>query len=145
MRMTGDHDDAHDVVQATFVKAYQSLDSFDTEKKFFSWIYRIAIHESIDLIRRKKRQALLSDEHPDDSESPEDQYVKTERDQKLQDALMDMEDSARTLMVLRYFADLSYSELGFVFEVPESRIKSRLYDARRSLTKHLNRHGLASS
>jgi len=142
-RMLGNRDDAEDVAQTVFVKAFQSLGSFRLGQKFFSWIYRIAINESISFVEKRKNRVELGRDLAWNGHSPEEAYHLAEMADKVQDALMDMEVSSRVLVVLRHFADLSYHDLSFVFEIPEKTIKSRLYDARRSLSKILVRHGIA--
>ena len=143
-RFVGDYDDSKDVAQTAFIKAYQRLASFDTNQRFLNWIYRIAINEAIDLLEARKRQSSLQEEPAKDQRSPEEVYLQTKQHERLQKAIMDMNVPSRTLLILRHFADLSYDELSYVFDTPEKTIKSRLFDARRRLSRFLETRSTAT-
>jgi RNA polymerase sigma-70 factor (ECF subfamily) len=142
LRMTGHAEDARDVVQTTFTRAYKALDSYDPNRKFFSWIYRIAFHECINLLRRGKRTEPLEWEPPSHERSPEDQMAALEMEQMLQEAMLRLSEEHRQVIVLRHFMDLSYAEIGDVLSVEEKTVKSRLFDARRRLRTQLKQRGV---
>ena len=144
-RIVGDRDDADDVAQATFVSAIQNLDSYKSELRLLNWLYRIAVNEALNLRRRRLKEVRLFEECLADADSPEDLVVRSERAAKLENALMHMEVDARTLIVLRYYADLSYQELGYVFDLTDTRIKSRLHEARCRLGRLLRQQGLTKT
>jgi RNA polymerase sigma-70 factor (ECF subfamily) len=142
LRMTGHAEDARDVVQTTFTKAYRALGTYDPKRKFFSWIYRIAFHECINLLRRGKRTEPLEWEPPSHERSPEDRMAALEIEQLLQEALLRLSEEHRQVIVLRHFMDLSYAEIGDVLKVEEKTVKSRLFDARRRLRTQLKQRGV---
>lgn len=144
LRMVGSREDAQDIVQTVFLKAYQRLSDFNPEYRFFSWIYKMMANESINFIRSRKR--ITSDEVPlmATGPSPEDQLADRTREQLIQDALMTVREDQRAILVLKYFGDLSYRELSFVFDLPEKTVKSRLYSARQKMADILGKQGVHS-
>jgi RNA polymerase sigma-70 factor (ECF subfamily) len=140
-KMVRDCDDAKDVLQTVFIRAYQKLETFQPDQEFFRWIHKIAVNESINLLKKGKRRAELWHDLVSLEKSPEERYQETELADRVQNAMMHMTTASRALIVLRYFADLTYRELSYVFEAPEKTIKSRLYEARRSLSMILTRRG----
>jgi RNA polymerase sigma-70 factor (ECF subfamily) len=144
-RIVRDRDDAKDIAQAVFVKAYEKLDTFDPKFEFTSWIYKIAVNESINLLRKRKNQEGLNDNELVADTSPEDSYRRSELTSRVEEAMMELEAPARALIVLRHFADLSYRELSYIFDTPAKTIKSRLHYARRTLSKSLVRRGIEAS
>ncbi len=133
LRMVNDSEDARDIVQNTFMKAYEKLHTYDPERKFFSWIYRIMIHESLNLLgKRKPREPLGLDlvaEKPDPAEA----CAQSELSSAVSAALMRLSHDYRLVVVLRHFLGFSYVEMSEVLGVPETTVKSRLYTARRQL------------
>ena len=103
-RMLGDENDAADVAQTTFVKAFERLDRYDPKYRFFSWIYRIAVNESIDQIRRRgKTQQLVEDQLRTES-GPAGQLQSDRISSEVQNVLMTLQEDQRAVIVLRYFA-----------------------------------------
>jgi RNA polymerase sigma-70 factor, ECF subfamily len=139
-RMLGDREDARDVTQAAFVKAWQHLASYDPSHRFFSWLYRIMVNESLNLIARRRRQVPLGSELP----SPEraDQLAEAgERTQRLRRALLALPRDSREVLVLRHFSELSYQEIAWTLGIPEKTVKSRLFTARQRLGELLGEAG----
>lgn len=145
LRMVGDSSDAQDIVQTAFIRAFEKLKTFDNRYKFFSWIYRIMVNESIRLMDRAKSTDRLEGDYRSEEKRPDEQFKDTLLQEKIQDNLMKLEPGSRTIIVLRYFADLSYRELAFVFDLPEKTIKSRLYSARQTLGGFIQAEGIRSS
>jgi RNA polymerase sigma-70 factor, ECF subfamily len=143
LRMLKDADDAADVAQSAFVKAYQKLDSFDESREFFSWIYRIAINESINFNKRTKRH----DEYESGVTAvlPPNQEVVHGADE-LRDDVIDAIESLtmdyQIVIVLRHFHDFSYEEMADVLSIPEKTVKSRLFTARQQLKDILSGRGI---
>jgi len=133
-RLVGDYEDARDLAQTAFVKAYQKLDSYDPAFKFFSWLYRILVNETLNFRERRKPMETL-DENPGLAVKggPQEELLAAERSRRVQHALMRLSPSAREVLVLRYFAELSYREMSAALALPEKTVKSRLYEARRQL------------
>lgn len=142
-RMVRDSDDAKDVMQCVFVKVYENLGTFRPDLKFFSWLYRIAVNESLNFIESRRPCAKLGTDLVAPDASPEDAYQKSELARKIDAAMMELDASSRALIVLRHYAELSYQELAFVFDTRSRTIKSRLYEARRVLAHHLQKEGVS--
>ncbi len=134
LRMLHDCEDARDVTQNVFVKAYQSLGLYDSRHKFFSWIYRIAVNESLNWIRKRKsflhaaRQWLLLTPR-----RTEPAQADVGADARLARALMKLKPEQRALVVLKHVAGCSYRDLSAILQVQEKTVKSRLFEARRLL------------
>lgn len=142
LRVLSNTDDAADVTQATFVKAYEKLTSYDSRYKFFSWIYRIAVNTSLNFLEQKKRSDLLGDEDVSEGDRLEEELHAAERVEKLEDAILNLAIEYRVVIVLRHFHDLSYEEMGMILDLPEKTVKSRLFTARQMLKDLLTKSGL---
>jgi RNA polymerase sigma-70 factor (ECF subfamily) len=144
LRMVKVYQDAQDVTQTVFLKAYQKLDTFDPGFRFFSWIYRMMINESLNFLARRRPEVEIDHQAADSRKNPEEVLVEEQVSSSLQEALMGLKEELRAVVVLRYFGDLSYRELSFVFDVPEKTIKSRLYTARQQLSMAMCRRGMGA-
>ena len=142
LRVLSNTADAADVTQATFIKAYEKLSSYDKRYKFFSWLYRIAINTSLNFLEQKKRSDLLGDEDVSEGNRLEEELHAAERVEKLEDAILNLPVEYRVVIVLRHFHDLSYEEMGTILNLPEKTVKSRLFTARQMLKDLLTRSGL---
>jgi len=142
LRMLGNHEDARDVTQTAFIKAYQHLDQFDGRSRFFSWIYRIAVNESLNARARRHPAVELDDALPWPGRSPEEEAGQSELSRILQDVLMRLEPAQRAVIVLRHQLQLSYAEIAETLRIPEKTVKSRLFSARRALESLLRRRGV---
>jgi len=133
-RILGNYEDALDATQNAFVRAYEGLDRYDPERRFFSWIYRIVVNECLN-VRRAQRpgEPLSEDLAADRSEGPLENVEALERSAKIEAALVKLSEDHRLVVVLRHFADLSYSEMSDALGVPEKTVKSRLFEARHRL------------
>ena len=140
-RMLGNADDASDVMQTVFLKVFERLDRYDPEYKFFSWIYRIAINESINQYKRGKRQTELDESQPSGAPGPADEAQLDDDSRRVQVALMALQEDYRMVIVLRHFSDMSYREMSEVLHIPEITVKSRLYTARQLLKDQLDTDG----
>jgi RNA polymerase sigma-70 factor (ECF subfamily) len=137
LRMLGDYEDARDAAQNTFVKAYEKLATFDPERRFFSWIYRILMNECLNL-RRRPATALLGDsEDQVVDRSDADAVERAERKRDVKHALLSLSPAYREVIVLRHFAALSYEEMSEAIGVPTRTVKSRLHTARQQLASEL--------
>jgi len=144
LKMVNDTDDAKDIAQAAFVKAFENLEKFDLNRKFFSGLYRIAVNESIDHLKRTKRHVPIETDAVAVEKTPAERYEENELGGIIQDSIWELDIDYRAAIVLRHFADLSLRELSFVLEIPEKTVKSRLYTARRLLCRALKRRGVVS-
>jgi len=142
LRLCNDFDNAQDIAQSAFVKAYDKLEKFNPKYKFFSWIYRIVINEAINFLHQNKKRQELDDNIILDDNSPEQEYEQSEINEKIRDALMQIEPNYRILIELKHFQNCSYSEIGYILDIPEKKVKSRLYTARQALGKVLLKIGI---
>ena len=136
-RVLHDFEDAKDVTQNVFLKAFQNLEHFDAKHRFFSWIYRIALNESINLCKSRRRFDPAEDNRIEVRDTPEKLLSRKETNGVIQAALMCLEFDYRVVIVLRHFNDCSYQEMGEILEIPEKTIKSRLFTARALLREIL--------
>ena len=141
-RILGNPDDAADATQAAFLKAFEHLDRYDPSYKFFSWIYRIAINESINQRKKSREQQLLDNDQAAADGGPDSTAEADDLASGIQDGLMALNDDYRTVVVLRHFSDLSYRQISEVLEIPEKTVKSRLYSARQLMKDRLVANGI---
>ena len=142
VRMLGDSDDAADVTQTAFMKAFEKLDNYNPQYRFYSWIYRIVINESIDVLNRRKRSTELDERRLSGGGTPEIALRETQLSAAMQEALMTVSVEYRTVIVLKHFMELSYREISQTLEIPEKTVKSRLFTARQLLKDRLADKGL---
>jgi len=141
-RILRDYEDAKDVTQIVFLKAFQNLEHFDGQYRFFSWIYRIAVNESINLSKGRRRFDPGEDTRIEVRNTPENLLSRKELGGVVQAALMSLEFDYRVVIVLRHFSDCSYQEMGEILEIPEKTVKSRLFTARTLLREILSGRGV---
>jgi RNA polymerase sigma-70 factor (ECF subfamily) len=124
------------VTQTVFLKVVERLDDYDPQYKFFSWLYRITVNESLNVLRHNGREEALDEELdiPDAGAiDPESQCGQTELAIRMRRSLMRMSASDRVVLTLRHFSECSYQEIGQILDVDEKTVKSRLFEARRRL------------
>lgn len=143
-RLTGDEEDARDVVQETYLRAYRGLHRFRGEARFTTWLYRITANCAATALGRRGRHrhdelvddAALVDEHPD-----HDPAARAERDAarvRLRGALHDLPPRLRAVVVLRDIYDLPHEAIAAELGISESAAKVRLHRARRKLREELS-------
>ena len=142
LRMTHDREDARDIAQVVFVKAYQGLSGFDPKYRFFSWIYRIGVNESLNHRGRTRQHEELSDTLTSDDRDADQRAEEVRVGGAIEDSLMQLSVDYRTVIILRHFLELSQAEMAQVLEVPEKTVKSRLHTARQNLAALLGRKGI---
>ncbi|MDZ4804225.1 MAG: sigma-70 family RNA polymerase sigma factor [Candidatus Eisenbacteria bacterium] len=142
LRILGDHDDARDAVQTAFMKAYQKLDTFDSEHRFFSWLYRIGMNESLNASKKRRPMEEVDIRMTDPAMGPAELLVVKGLKDAVQSALMQLTLEYRQIVVLRHFADLSHRDIAELLGIPEMTVKSRLFTARRLLEQCLARKGV---
>ncbi len=155
VRYLGDSEEARDVCQEAFLKAYTNLDRFRGQAKFSSWLYQIALNQCRSQFRRAKSRPTVSldeDEQlghlqlvPADAEAPDASAIKSQQAVELQAALAHLPEDQRTAIILKEYHGLKFREIAEILETPESTVKSRLYHGLESLAKslgHLKTEGL---
>jgi len=142
LRMVRDREEAADLTQTAFLKAYEQLKSFDPRHKFFSWLYRIAVNEALNCIKRRSRVEPLEGDWASAARSPEESLVGADLSAHVQEALMSLSVDYRTVLVLRHFEGCAYDEIAEIVGVPEKTVKSRLFSARSQLRERLESRGI---
>jgi len=141
-RMLRDTSDAEDVTQTAFMKAFEKLDSYKPEFRFYSWLYRIVINESINVLNGRHHSAELDEERIPGRDTPETSLDQGQLNTAMQSALMTISADYRAVVVLRHFLECSYHEISEALDIPEKTVKSRLFTARRLLRDRLANAGL---
>ncbi len=149
--MVRNREDARDITQEAFVKAYRNLAGFRLEASFYTWLYRIAMNLAIDYTRKRKRREIagfdeqiaakdqdggISELHHGDS--PRKALERKQLLGRIMDAMQKLSDDQRQVILLREVEGLSYREISEVMEIPEGTVMSRLFYARKKLQKLLS-------
>jgi RNA polymerase sigma-70 factor, ECF subfamily len=142
LRMLRNPEDARDIAQSVFLKAYQNLSNYDPQYKFYSWIYRMAINESLNVLRVRGRNAGPVDERlPEDGAGPFELLADDQKCEWVLDVVDRLKPEHRAVIVLRYFADRNYEDMGEILGIDAKTVKSRLYTARQLLKEQLASQG----
>ena len=143
-RVVLSHDDADDVLQNVFMKAWTHLDSFSQESRISTWLYRIAINESIDFMRRQKKQQQVSVDNEDLSVAnmlmADDYFDGNQTQAMLQEAISQLPDVQRTVFNMRYFDEKKYSEISQVLHTSEGSLKASYHIAVKKISEFFKQH-----
>lgn len=141
-RMLGTPTAAEDAAQEAFIRAYQALDRYDSNRSFATWILSIASNYSIDQLRKKKVIVLSMDNEkygwmapPDPGPSPEKAALDKEKNALVQAILADLPETDRAAVILQFWHDYSYDEIAETLGLSSSAVKSRLFRARRVMAE----------
>jgi RNA polymerase sigma-70 factor, ECF subfamily len=151
-QITQNDDDAEDVLQETFLKAYSHLDDFQGNSKFYTWLVRIAVNEALMKLRKRRSDRTVPLDEPIDTgedevvrevavwdENPEQRYSREELGSILDEAIESLKPAYRTVFVLRDIEELSIEETAEALNLSISAVKSRLLRARLQLREKLTR------
>ena len=150
-RVIGSEDDARDLCQEAFLKAYRGLGSFKGEARFSSWLYQIALNLCRDRMRRRKGRTLVSlDDLEADGQAPVlprrptalDLALARDVERRVAAAVMALPDEQREVIVLKEYEGLTFQEIADVLDVPVSTVKTRLYRGLDQLKERLSREGV---
>jgi len=149
LSIVGDQAEANEITQETFLAALRSLASYQEKQSFKAWLYTIALNHSRSHLRKRKTlerlKATLSSLFRVETQkqvSPEESVVQNDKEAAVWKALSDLDEPFRTVVILRYFHDLSIAEISQILSVNEGTIHSRLHTARARLRNALNHlHG----
>ena len=138
------HDDANDVLQNTFIKAWNGLASFHGDSKVLTWLSRIAINESIDFVRRQKNLTTVS---ADDSEQSvantlmaDEFFDGDSTEAMLQEAIASLPEVQRTVFTLRYYDEMKYSDMSKLLDTSEGSLKASYHIAVKKITEFFKSH-----
>jgi RNA polymerase sigma-70 factor, ECF subfamily len=151
-QITQNDDDAEDVLQETFLKAYTHLDNFQGNSKFYTWVVRIAVNEALMKLRKRRSDRTVPLDEPIDTgedemvreiavwdQNPEDTYSREELGALLDEAIQSLRPAYRTVFILRDIEELSIEETAEALNLSISAVKSRLLRARLQLREKLTR------
>ena len=151
LKMVNNKDDAMDIMVTTFAKAFENLEKYRPDYAFSTWLFRIATNGSIDFIRKKKIQTTsihgLSGEGGEDKTfeirsdvlNPEETSIKKQQTEQLKEIIDKLPLRYKTLIILRYFDELSYEEISLQLDLPLGTVKAQLFRGRDLLHNILNR------
>jgi len=144
--MTSNHEDANDLVQDTFIKAYENLRGFRGQSSFYTWVYRIAVNRTINFIKRRKNRGQYSLDDLDSSiqtdpdlvelmshVTPRREVALTELQQKLNEALQQLSEPHRAVVVMHDIQGMTHADIARVMKCSEGTVRSRLFYARQQL------------
>lgn len=152
LKMVNNKDDAMDLTVETFAKAFENLEKYKPEYAFSTWLFRIATNNSIDFIRKKRLNVVsidaLAEEQGEDQYlqvraegfNPEEISIRKQESEKLKNMVEQLPLRYRTLIVLRYYEELSYDEIAQQMDIPIGTVKAQLFRARDLMANILNRN-----
>ena len=151
--MTSSHEDANDLTQETFIKAYKVLGSFKGESSFYTWIYRIAVNKAINFLKQRKNKTHMSlndldfnAEHDPDlvslvsDKTPRRDINLSELQEKLNEAMQKLSDTHRLVVTLHDIQGMSHEEIGKIMDCNVGTVRSRLFYARQQLQGYLSNY-----
>jgi len=149
--MTANHEDANDLTQETFIKAFQALQSFKGDSSFFTWVYRIAVNKTINFLKQRKNKTHMSlndldvnAEHDPDlialisDKTPRRAINLSELQEKLNAAMQKLSEVHRLVVTLHDVQGLSHEEIGKIMDCNTGTVRSRLFYARQQLQAYLS-------
>ncbi len=144
LRMVQNEEDAVDLTQEAFIKAYSNLNSFQEERSFKNWLFTIASHNTIDFLRKKKHMKetdLLEKDNNKPYVSPVDRLIKDEKMKRLTKEVDLLQENYRMVILLKNKEEMRIEEIAKIMEIPTGTVKVWLHRARAQLRKRmLNRN-----
>lgn len=151
LRMTGNPEDARDLTQEAFLKAWQKLGQYHVESAFSTWLYRLSSNLCIDFLRQQKRRTVFSLTTEEDTgeemevasadPTPEEVILEMDDRRAVADAMKELDEDHRLILTLRVVEDMPYEQIAQVLGVKEGTVKSRLARARTKLRRILLQNG----
>jgi len=141
-RIVGTHEDADDIAQETFVKAYIALGDFRGESSFFTWLYRIAVNLSLNAIRKRQlvnylRENEIINRIFPSSDDPSREVEFKETQSRLQEAIAQLPEKQRAVFVMRYYDEMSYEEISEVMKTSVGGLKANYFHALRKVREYM--------
>ena len=136
------HEDADDVLQNTFLKAWKNIDDFHNKSKLSTWLFSIAIHEALNYMRKKKRESgVMGDVSLADSLVADGNFDGDKAQALLYEAMATLPDVQRTVFNLRYFDDMKYSEISGILGTSEGALKASYHIAVKKIYDYFEKKG----
>lgn len=135
------HDDANDILQNTFLKAWNNIQSFEGKSKLSTWLFRIAINESLDFLRKQKANEIVSSDADCNVANKllaDDFFDGDETQAQLQQAVALLPEVQRTVFTMRYFDDMPYSEISLLLGTSEGALKASYHLAVKKITDYFH-------
>ncbi len=141
-RIVGNHEDADDIAQETFVKAFTGLGEFRGDASFFTWLYRIAVNLSLNMVRKRQlvtylRESEIINRLLPSKEDPSEQVELHETESLLERAVSTLPEKQRAVFVMRYYEELSYEEISQVLKTSVGGLKANYFHALRKVQEFL--------
>ncbi|MDR3559782.1 MAG: RNA polymerase sigma factor [Candidatus Pacebacteria bacterium] len=146
-RLVGSRDEAEDLLQDVFIKAYRNLKSYDAERKFSSWIYRIAHNEAVNHIKRRSLKRFIPWEDvtatkdklemSSAEEDAQSSWIRKETSQEVDQAINRLPFKYKQVLVLRYYSDKSYEEISAILSRPVNTVGTLINRAKKKLAEEL--------
>lgn len=133
------HDDANDILQNVFIKAWKNIDDFQNRAKISTWLYRIAINESLDFIRKQKSNAVIESDADNNIANRliADEYFDGDKTvAMLQQAIATLPEVQRVVFNLRYYDEMKYSEMSKILNTTEGALKASYHIAVKKITEY---------
>ena len=138
------HEDADDVLQNAFLKAWSSIDTFHGDSKIYTWLSRIAINEALDHVRKQKNKPMLSSDDEDMGIAnllmADNYFDGDETEALLQEAIASLPDVQRTVFNLRYYEEMKYSDISQMLGTSEGGLKASYHIAVKKITEFFKQH-----
>ena len=142
-RIVIDHDDSNDVVQNVFIKVWKNLENFKEASRLYTWLYRIAVNESLTFLKQKRAPLYVDFEKVERglSRKMDDNYFKGEEiEKKLQQAILTLPEKQRIVFNMKYFEDMKYDDMAEVLDTSVGALKASYHHAVKKIEEFLKKN-----
>lgn len=140
-KMVIDHEDANDITQDVFIKAYKALSKFNGDSQLFTWLYRIATNECLNFLKKKNKRSFFSINNEDlnlENKLKSSNYIDGDETQlKLQRAILTLPEKQRLVFNMKYFDDMKYTEISEVLETSVGGLKASYHHATKKIEEYI--------
>ncbi|MFA9389042.1 MAG: RNA polymerase sigma factor [Prolixibacteraceae bacterium] len=145
-KMVINHDDADDILQNTFIKIWNNIDSFREESSLYTWFFRIATNETLTFLAQQKRRTIysgsLDNEYLAENLKSDDYFDGSEIQRKLQEAILTLPDKQRLVFNMKYFDEIKYNDMALILETSVGALKASYHHAVKKIEAHLKKDEL---
>lgn len=138
------HDDASDIIQDTFIKAWKGLSRFRGDSELYTWLYRIATNEALSFLKKKKNRFLLPlvdvDKHLAESIMSDVHYQGEAIERNIQLAILSLPEKQRIVFNLRYYDEMKYEDMAKILDTSEGALKASYHHAVKKIEKYIHTH-----